>query len=102
MGLLVTFRTKQLEKCYEKSQEAIRAYGKDIARRYIERINIIKQTANIDELGKLPALRCHPLKGDRDGQYSVKLTGFYRLIFALQGDALNIVRIEEVSKHYDD
>jgi proteic killer suppression protein len=50
----------------------------------------------------LPGLRCHPLKGNRKGQYAVKLTGFYRLIFTVDGDCLDIALIEEVSKHYDD
>ena len=47
-------------------------------------------------------LRCHPLKGNRKGQYAVKLTGFYRLIFTVDGNCLDIALIEEVSKHYDD
>ncbi len=51
---------------------------------------------------KLPGLRCHPLKGKRIGQYAINLNGFYRLIFTLTGETLEIVRIEEVSKHYDD
>lgn len=69
---------------------------------YIERVNIIKHARNIDELLQLPGLRCHPLKGDREGQFAVNLTGFYRLIFTLHGDELEIATIEEVSKHYDD
>lgn len=51
---------------------------------------------------KLPVLRCHPLKGNRAGQYAVNITGFYRLIFSLEGEMLEIARIEEVSKHYGD
>jgi proteic killer suppression protein len=81
---------------------AIQEFGPDVAKRYIQRINIIKHTKNIDELKKLPGLRCHPLKGNRAGQWAVKLTGFYRLIFTLEGETLDIARIEEVSKHYDD
>lgn len=100
--MIVAFRTKQLERCYLESKAAVRDLGKDVARRYIERINIIKQARDIAELTKLPALRCHPLKGDREGQYAINLTGFFRLIFSLEGDSLEIVRIEEVSKHYDD
>ncbi len=98
----VTFRTRKLEREYRKSATAIKAYGAQVARKYIERINIIKGVRNIDELSILPGLRCHPLKGDRQGQFAVKLTGFYRLIFTLHGDALEIANIEEVSKHYDD
>ncbi len=98
----VTFRTRKLEREYRKSAAAIKAYGQKVARKYIERINIIKGARDIDELTILPGLRCHPLKGDRQGQFAVNLTGFYRLIFTLHGDALEIANIEEVSKHYDD
>jgi len=73
-----------------------------VARRYIQRINIIKHARDIDELVGLPALRCHRLKGDRQDQYAITLTKLYRLIFTLQGEALEIVQIEEVSKHYGD
>ena len=100
--LIVTFRTKRLERCYVEHQVAVRDFGNDVARRYIERINSIKHAASLEELARLPALRYHPLKGDRAGDHAVKLTGFMRLIFSLKGDALTIVRIEEVSKHYDD
>ncbi len=74
----------------------------EVGRRYIQRINIIKQVQNLEELEKIPALRCHPLKGDRDGQYGVNLTGFYRLILTIKDDAMTVAQIEEVSKHYDD
>ncbi len=100
--MLITFRTRKLEREYRNSDHAVKAYGAVVARKYIQRVNIIKQTNDIDELLRLPGLRCHTLKGDRRGQYAVKLTGFYRLIFTLQGDSLEIARIEEVSKHYGD
>lgn len=98
----VTFRTRRLEREYREYTKAVKAYGEEIARKYIERINIIKTVKDIEELINLPVLRCHPLKGNRAGQYAIKLTGFYRLIFTLKGDALEIVHIEEVSKHYGD
>ena len=98
----ITFRTKKLEREYRNNTAARKSYGVQVARKYIQRINIIKHTRNIDELLGLPGLRCHPLKGNRHGQYAVNLTGFYRLIFTLHGEALEIANIEEVSKHYDD
>ncbi len=100
--MIVVFRTRQLERCYREYRKAVKAYGEDVAKRYILRINTIKQVKDIDELMRLPVLRCHPLKGDRAGQYAVNITGFYRLVFSLEGDALEIARIEEVSKHYGD
>jgi proteic killer suppression protein len=100
--LQIEFRTKKLEKQYVQQKLAVKAYGNKVARKYIQRINIIKQANDFDELSGLPGLRCHPLKGDREGQYAIDLTGFYRLIFTLVGESLEIVQIEEVSKHYDD
>ncbi len=100
--MIVVFRTRQLERCYREYRKAVKAYGEDVAKRYVLRINTIKQVKDIDELMRLPVLRCHPLKGDRTGQYAVNITGFYRLIFSLEGDALEIAQIEEVSKHYGD
>lgn len=98
----VRFRTRKLEKQYQSHKEAERAYGQEVARKCIQRINIVKQTRNIEELKALPGLHCHPLKGDRRGQWVINLTGFYRLIFTLEGETMEIVRIEKVSKHYDD
>lgn len=98
----VTFQTRKLEREYEESKRAIRAYGQAVATRYIERINIIKHATDIEQLKKLPVIDCHPLKGDRKGEWSIKLTGQARLIFTLEGEALDVVRIKEVSKHYGD
>ena len=98
----IRFRTKKLEKQYVQQKLAVKAYGNEFARKYIQRINIIKQAKDYDELSGLPGLKCHTLKGDREGQYAIYLTGFYRLIFTLVGESLEIVQIEEVSKHYDD
>lgn len=100
--MTVTFRTKQLERCYVDHKAAVREFGKDVARRYIGRINIIKCTASFQELAGIRVLRCHPLKGDWAGYYALTLTGFMRLVISLEDESMTIVRIEEVSKHYDD
>lgn len=101
-ALIVKFRTGKLEKYYLHSKQSVREFGDKVGRKYIQRINIVKTTNSLDDLMKLPGLRCHPLKGARTGQYAINLTGFYRLIFTMVGDSINIVMIEEVSKHYDD
>ncbi len=98
----VRFRTRKLEREYMESKRAIRAYGEAVARGYVERVNVIKHAVDIEQLEMLPGLDCHALKGDRTGQWAVKLTGRVRLIFTLHGEDLELVRIEEVSKHYGD
>jgi len=98
----VTFRTHKLEREYLCSKKAVQAYGETVARRYIERINIIKHATDIEELESLPGINCHPLKGDRKGKWAINLTGYMRLIFTLHGENFEVVRIEGVSKHYED
>jgi len=97
--LLVKFKTNTLQKWLEDSKMAQRALGSEVARKYVQRVQLIQQTSDLDELTALPALRCHPLAGDRAGSYGIKLTGFYRLIISIEE---GVVTIEEVSKHYGD
>ncbi len=100
--MLVKFKSNKLKKQYEDSDNAISSYGEDVGKKYILRINTIKSSTGIDDLKRIRVLRCHQLKGERKGEWAINLTGFYRLIFTLHGDNLEIARIEEVSKHYDD
>jgi len=98
----IRFRTRKLEKQYTNHQEANRVYGKEVARKFIQRVNIIKHAGDLEELKRMPGLRCHELKGNLQGRWAVNLTGFYRMIFTLEGNSMEIVCIEEVSKHYGD
>ena len=98
----ILFRTRKLERHFTKSAEAIKAFGKEAGRRYIQRLNIIAGARDLEELKAQPGLRCHELSGNRQGQYAVNLTGFYRLIFTLVDDRIDVIRVEEVSKHYGD
>ena len=100
--MIVEFRTRRLEKCYTTHKSAFRTWGDVVGRKYIQRINVIKAARGMDELFLIGELKCHPLKGNRKGQYAMSLTGFWRLIFTLHGERLEIAFVEEVSKHYDD
>lgn len=98
----IRFKTNKLQKQYENSKDAVKAYGMDVAKKYIQRINILKSAKSFDELYKITQLKFHPLTGNRDGEFAISLTGFYRLIITNDGDSFDIAKIEEVSKHYDD
>ena len=98
----IRFKTNKLQKQYENSKDAIKAYGLDVAKKYIQRVGILKSAKSFDDLSKIPQLKFHPLTGDRKGEFAISLTGFYRLIITNDGDTFDIAKIEEVSKHYDD
>jgi len=98
----VKFRTTQLLRCYESHTEATRRWGAAVARRYVQRINDLYAAETIENLYRIPSLRFHALKGDRQGQYALALTDRARLIVGVAGAPETIVWVEEVSKHYGD
>lgn len=95
----VKFRTKQLKRCYESHPDATRRWGATVARRYIQRIDTLYAIETIEDLYRIPPLRFHPLKGNRQGQCVLALTDRLRLIVSF---AKTVVWVEEVSKHYGD
>ena len=67
-----------------------------MGRKYIQRIAILKATEKFAELFGHRALRLHPLKGDRAGEYAITLTGNYRLVFEkLKEDTVRIIDVED-------
>ncbi len=52
------------------------------------------------EIRKIPGYHDEPLKGDRKGQRSIRLSKAYRAIYTEEHDGtVNLVVIEEVNKH---
>ena len=98
----ICFKTKKLQKQYENSKEAEKAYGTQVGRKYIQRIGILKSAKSFEDLKIIPFLRFHSLKGNRKGEFAINLTGYWRLIITNDGDTFDIARIEEVSDHYGD
>ena len=97
----VIFRTRQLQRNYEDVRRAAMQWGYDVGRMYINRIDKILEVESFRKLYEYSHLRLHPPRGSRMGEYSIYLTGRWRLIVTL-GDAGQSVIINEVSNHYDD
>ncbi len=105
----VGFKTRKLRRCYECFKEAQRKWGDRVAKRYIERVNILYHAKTIDDLLKIPPLKFHALKGDRKGQYAMILHDRTRMIVSLQKEKLKgskkqttVIRVEEVCELYGD
>jgi proteic killer suppression protein len=96
----VNFGDDDLERCYRQVKQATRRWGKKIARKYIQRINILYAVEAGPELGSFPELRFHRLKGDREGQWALRLDDSWRLIIAFDDRRMTVVRVEEVTDHY--
>jgi proteic killer suppression protein len=53
----------------------------------------------LEEVRKAPGYHDEPLKGDRAGQRSIRLSRSYRAIYSVEKDFVKFVLIREVSKH---
>ena len=53
----------------------------------------------LSETRKLTGLRDEALKGNRKGQYSIRLNIAYRAIYQVQSGAVTFVQVLEVNKH---
>ena len=98
----VHFRTKRLQECYEKSSKAQREWDEKVARRYIERVNILKSAKSAADLYKIPSLHFHRLKGDKEGLYARTLMDRWRMVVSFKDEPLTVVSVEEVKQHYGD
>jgi proteic killer suppression protein len=50
---------------------------------------------DISQVATMPGWRLHPLKGERKGEYSITVTGNWRITFILQSNAVNEVNFED-------
>lgn len=57
------------------------------------------ENESLEEVRKIPGYHDEPLKGDRKGQRSIRLSKSYRAIYIIVKDKIEFVRIEEISKH---
>jgi plasmid maintenance system killer protein len=105
-----TFRTDRLRGCYEQYREGERTWGKAVARKYIERINILKRCATPQDVRTFRKLRLHKLAGEYEGQHAISLDERRPLHVTFEGGPpllgsaakQGLARIEEVTRHYGD
>jgi len=75
---------------------ASRLFGVPIGRKYIQRLAILRAADNFAQLYGHKALRLHPLKGQRTGEYAITLTGNYRLIIQkITEDKIHVINVED-------
>ena len=94
----VEFRSRRLRQRYEQGDEAIRAWGPDVGRHYIQRVMALVTAETMQDLFAVRAFNLHPLTGDLAGQHAMRLNGQMRLILTFDGD--RHVTVEEVVDYH--
>lgn len=98
--MIIAYRTKKLEKVCKNVSVAQKTYGPDMAEKINMRIDEITAADSVEEMVQFRIGRCHPLKGNRNGQYAMDLIHPYRMIFTKAGDITEIVKIEEIEDYH--
>lgn len=95
MHMIRNFADKETEKIYH--QEFSRKLPQSIQRIALRKLMMIDNAEKLDDLRIPPANRLEALKGDRQGQFSIRINDQYRICFVFTD--LGIYQVEIVDYH---
>lgn len=68
--------------------------------RNLQRWALQVESLGIREVRKIPGYHDEPLRGDRSGQRSIRLSKSYRAFYLeSQGDGIRLIQVQEINKH---
>jgi len=73
-----SFRSKETERLFRR--EFVRRF-RAIERRALRKLDMLDAAPDVRTLSSLPGNRMEPLKGDRKGQYSIRISDRWRICF---------------------
>lgn len=83
----IAYSTNRLRKQLSSASEIKKAFGVN-AKRVSQRMADITAAPNLAILQQIPAANCHPLTGDRKGEWAVDISANHRLIFEIDHDPM--------------
>jgi proteic killer suppression protein len=94
--MILSFRNKRTERF--ANGDLVQAF-KGFERQGWKRLEILAAAASITDLAGLPSNRLEALKGDRAGQYSIRINQQWRICFEWPRSALGPTNVEIVDYH---
>jgi proteic killer suppression protein len=88
-----SFRHKGLKRLYETGYA--RGIQPDLVAKVTDVLYAIEQARRIEQVGLFPGWRLHPLRGDKQGYWSVRVTGNYRITFRVDAEDVFDVDFED-------
>ncbi len=77
--MLVSFRHKSLRRLHQAG--SAQGLPPSMADKLRKLLFALETAETLDQLGRFPGWKLHPLKGDMKGYWSLTVTGNWRLIF---------------------
>jgi toxin HigB-1 len=98
--LRVEYHDEVLRRLAEDPDYAPKGWGRDVIKSYRKKIQLIIAAKDERDLYAMRGLRLEQLKGDRDGQSSIRLNDQFRLIliFVTDGDRVAVI-LEIIDYH---
>lgn len=90
--MIGSIRHKGLKRLYEDGDP--RGVGANLRKRVGEILSVLDAADTIEE-ADIPGYRLHPLSGDRQGYWSVRVTGNWRVTFRFQNGRAEDVNLED-------
>ncbi len=105
----VKFKTKDIEHYYITPLDEIKGkllVQKEIIKQFKKKMQILISIESLAELKQFRSLNFEYLKGDREGDCSIRLNKQYRLVFTPEEEqhsdiVIDVAIINEISKHYE-
>lgn len=93
--MIKSFRCGDTQKIFNR--EYSRKFSRDIQTRAFAKLNAIDAAVHLKDLRLPPSNRLEALKGERKGQYSIRISDRWRICFEWSGD--NAEQVEIVDYH---
>ena len=87
--MIKTFKDVETQKIYQR--ERSRKLPNSIQQVALRKLRMINNSINLNDLRVPPAQRLEKLRGNREGQYSIRINDQWRICFEWHGnDAFNV------------
>ena len=90
--MIQSFADRETEQVFEGKH--VRRY-QQIAKIALRKLVVLDNTARLEDLKQPPGNRLEALKGDRAGQFSIRINAQYRICFRWSGDQPHEVGITD-------
>ncbi len=94
---LVRFRHKGLKRLYASDDS--KGVPSEMADKLRKMLFALETAENLDQMMLFPGWRLHPLKGEREGFWSLTVTGNWRLVFRYDKASNSAEELDLVDYH---
>lgn len=94
----IEFRTQTLRKICTIAAEARKKLSQEMAAKIQQRMNEIRSADSVEMMVQFGIGNCHPLHGDRKGQYALDLVQPFRLVIVKESEV--VVQVFEIENYH--